>query len=436
MPKHEIKVQTVSLGCPKNRVDTERLLGGLGPGLKPVDCPEDADLVLINTCGFIAPAIEESVQAIVAAAQDIAESGGSAKLAVAGCLVSRFGSDLAAELPEVDLWLTTHELDRWPGMVRASLGRKPDEAMPRMVSTGPGWAYLKVGEGCSHKCAFCTIPSIRGPHVSRGLYGLVAEASGLVAGGARELVVVGQDVTAYGSDIGLEDGLRKLVQRLLPLDGLEWLRLMYLYPAGLTDSLLSFLASAGKPFLPYFDVPLQHAHPDVLASMGRPFARDPYKVVERIRSHFDDAILRTTIIVGYPGETDAHFDALCEFVRQARFTHLGVFAYQAEDGTPAAAMEGQVDMAVREERRVRLMEIQAGISADILQDFVGQKLDILVGEPHEEWPGLFTGRAWFQAPEADGVTYVSSDPGRPLAPGQMVGAEIEEAKTYDLVALA
>jgi tRNA A37 methylthiotransferase MiaB len=226
------------------------------------------------------------------------------------------------------------------------------------------------------------------------------------------------------------------VERLLPIQGLEWLRLMYLYPAGLTEELLSFLAEVGRPFLPYFDIPMQHAHPEVLKNMGRPFARDPRRVLDRVRKYFPDPALRTSMIVGYPGETDAQFDALCDFVRETRFTHLGVFAYQAEEGTPAAAMPDQVPEGVKEARREEVMRIQAAISEENLERWVGEEIEVLVEAPHEDWPGLYTGRAWFQAPEVDGVVYVSSEPGNPFLPGRMVRAEVQEAKTYDLVALA
>jgi len=250
-----IRVYTISLGCPKNRVDTERLLGVLGRGLVPADSPAEADLVLVNTCGFIRPAVEESVDTILSVIREAEAAEKRPLIAVAGCLVSRYGQpDLAADLPEVDLWLSTHELEQWPGLIGAALGKKNLDALgPRRLSTGPGYAYLKVSEGCSHKCAFCTIPSIRGKHTSRTLDELEREARMLVEqGGVPELVIVGQDVTSYGSDLGMKDGLPRLLERLMPITGLKWLRLMYLYPAGLTDGLLKHLAGLGRPLLPYF----------------------------------------------------------------------------------------------------------------------------------------------------------------------------------------
>lgn len=435
-----IRVHTVSLGCPKNRVDTERLLGVLGRGLVPAEDAAGADLVLVNTCGFIRPAVEESLDTILTVIREAEaaaeETGRRPLIAVAGCLVSRYGhAELSRDLPEVDLWLSTRELAQWPGLIGAALGkRKLDEIGPRRLSTAPGFAYLKVSEGCSHKCAFCTIPSIRGRHVSRPLDELEREARLLVEqGGVPELVLVGQDVTSYGRDLGLKDGLKHLLDRLMPIKGLKWLRLMYLYPAGLTDGLLKHLAGLGRPLLPYFDIPLQHAHPEILSAMGRPFAQDPSLVVDRVRAHFPEAALRTSLIVGFPGETAAHFQTLKAFVERTRFAHLGVFPYHQEEGTRAAALPGQVAQATKTKRRNSLMKLQEAISRERLEGLVGTRQEVLVEEPSPEWPGLFTGRVWFQAPEVDGVTYVS---GPRVKPGRLVMADIEQAQSYDLVALA
>ncbi|MFH1912949.1 MAG: 30S ribosomal protein S12 methylthiotransferase RimO [Pseudomonadota bacterium] len=439
-----LSVFTVSLGCPKNLVDTERLLGALGPAMVPVESVAGADLALINTCGFIQPAVEESVAAILDAVRDAEEAAGRTGrrplVAVAGCLVSRYGQDLRDELPEVDLWLSTDQLHLWPDMIAKAMAHAQViatpgiEDAPRRLSTGPAFAYLKISEGCSHNCRFCTIPSIRGPHRSRPVDALLAEARTLVAS-VPEIVIVGQDSTSYGSDLGGDNTIKHLVTGLADIPGLAWLRLMYLYPAGLTDDLLGFLKSIGEPLLPYFDIPLQHAHPDVLASMGRPFARNPRKVIDRVRSHFPDAALRTTFIVGYPGETDEHFDHLMRFVEETRFHHLGVFPYWPEDGTPAAAMPDQVDHVIKLARRDALMALQADISRDIMESYVGQTLPVLIEAPSPEWPGLHTGRTWFQAPEVDGTTYVAAPPDKHLTPGTIVHAEIDKADTYDLSGL-
>ncbi len=429
-----VLVHSISLGCPKNRVDTERLLACFGQALAPCDTPEEADVVLVNTCGFIGPAVEESVSVILDMVQAVEDLSPRPLLAVVGCLVGRYGEELEKEIPEVDLWLPTRELHRWPERIAAALGRPFPAPGPaeRVLSTGPSYAYLKVAEGCDHRCSFCTIPGIRGPLASRPVDAIRAEAEALLARGVRELVLVAQDLTAWGRDTGDKRGLAAVLEALLPLPGLARLRPMYLYPGGLTPELLGFMKDAGPPLVPYFDVPLQHAHPDILRSMGRPFAADPRLVLDRIRDHFPDAALRTSLIVGYPGETEAHFAALREFVAQARFMHLGVFAYCDEEGTRAHGLADKVPAETAAARRDELMALQAGISEDLLAEYEGTRQQVLVDAEHEEWPGLHVGRCWFQAPEVDGVTYVSG-PG--VRPGALVEALVEEAKTYDLVAL-
>lgn len=433
-----LRVHMTSLGCPKNRVDSERLLGRLGEQAVPTEDMAAADLVFINTCGFIEPAVEESLRCIIEAAEVISEVEPRPLFAVAGCLVGRYGqAQLAPDLPEVDVWLDLAAMDQWPALVAQALTRRAAAPVPelreyRRLSTAPA-AYLKISEGCNHGCSFCTIPSIRGRLASRAPEELLHEARAMLAQGARELVIVGQDVTAYGKDVGLAYGLPDLLSRLLELSGLDWLRLMYLYPAGINKELLGFMASAGPTLLPYFDMPLQHAHPAVLKAMGRPFAQDPRRVVDAIRTVLPQAALRTSLIVGFPGEGASEFAALQTFVEETRFQHLGVFAYCAEEGTPAAEMPGQVPPAEREARRETLMALQREISHDLLEAHVGEEMDVLVEAASPEWPGLHLGRVWLQAPEVDGVTYVSGDG---VQPGAMVRARIEEAKEYDLVALA
>jgi tRNA-2-methylthio-N6-dimethylallyladenosine synthase/ribosomal protein S12 methylthiotransferase len=439
----QVRVHTISLGCPKNQVDTEWMLGGFGSFFVNEATAEGADVVLINTCGFIEPAVSESLQVILDMARTLAELSPRPHLVVTGCLVSRYGQELGAELPEVDLFLeigrqgelgqrlrelAAQRREARPELVTALDGYAPS----RLLTTPPSYAYLKIAEGCDNRCRFCTIPSIRGPLVSRDEAEIIDDARRCLDQGRKELVLIAQDVTAYGRDRG-QKALRGLLEKLAPLKGLEWMRLMYLYPGGLDRDLLGFLSELGKPFIPYFDIPLQHAHPDILASMGRPFRRDPRAVVEQVREFFPEAALRTTFIVGYPGETEEHFAALESFVRQTRFMHLGVFPYYPEDGSEAAILPNQLPDEVKEERRDRIMELQAEISEELLAGFEGQELDVLVDRPHEEWPGLYEGRAWFQAPEVDGITYVS---GEDVGPGRMVRAVIEEVKTYDLVALA
>jgi tRNA-2-methylthio-N6-dimethylallyladenosine synthase/ribosomal protein S12 methylthiotransferase len=248
----------------------------------------------------------------------------------------------------------------------------------------------------------------------------------------RELALVAQDVTDWGADLGYRHGLVSLLDSLVQLPGLAWLRLLYLYPAGLSETLLRFLQTAGAPVLRYLDIPLQHAHPDVLARMGRPFAGNPRRTLDAVRNVMPDAALRSTFIVGYPGETGAHFDTLCRFVEEAHFQHVGVFTYHAEEGTKAAVMPHQVPDAIKTQRRDTLMALQASVSKNLLAGYVGQTLPVLVDAPHPEWPGLHKGRVWFQAPEVDGITYVSG-PG--IAPGVLCPCDITESAEYDLTAL-
>ena len=435
---NSLKVWSLSLGCPKNRVDSERLLGSLGIAVQHVEHMGKARLVFINTCGFIDPAVRESVRAVVDAIQRLEKCKVKPLLAVGGCMVGRYGAaDLAAELPEVDVWLPTGDLPRWPAMLAAALNLpEPPARIPgggRLLSTGPSYAWLKVGEGCRHKCAFCTIPSIRGGLKSLTADDIADEARALLAQGVRELDLVAQDLTSWGVDLGLKHGLPSLLEKLVGLEGLAWLRLLYLYPTGVTPELLRFIRDCGAPLLPYLDIPLQHAHPDVLSRMGRPFAGDPRRVLDAVRSVLPHAALRTTFIVGYPGETEEHFESLCRFVEESRFQHVGVFAYQAEDGTVAATLPDQVPDEIKQWRRDSLMEIQADISNELLSAQVGSRMQVLVDAPHPDWPGLHSGRVWFQAPEVDGITYVSG-PG--VTPGALVECDIVENTDYDLTALA
>ncbi len=429
-----MKYFCISLGCPKNRVDSERLLGSM-PEVEMVEDIFDAEVVLINTCAFIAPAIQESVRTILSAIEDMNEIKQRPFLAVAGCLSGRFGAkELSSEIPEVDLWLIPNEIESWAEQLALALGIKDGEIeKSRIISTLPSYAWLKIGEGCTHNCSFCTIPSIRPTKLSYDKDFLINEARQAANEGVKEIVLVAQDVTAWKENLQAKADLRPLLDGLLDIDELARIRLMYLYPSGLTDDLLSYMAKADKKLLPYFDVPLQHAHQDILKKMGRPFSADPYAVVEKIRHYMPKAALRTSLIVGFPSENDEQYQALCDFVQEVRFHNMGVFAYEAEDGTKAAAMPDQIEDAEKQWRRDNLMEIQAEISEEILATYLHANEELIIDNAIEEWDGLFSARTWFQAPEVDGITYVS---GNNLQKGQVVIAEIIETKEYDLVALA
>ena len=440
-----LTVYTVSLGCPKNRVDTERMLGRLGPAYRAAPEARSADIVLVNTCGFIQPAVEESLETILELAEDLKDLSPKPLLAVTGCLLARYGQELCDQLPEVDLWLTFQEQASWErrlaprlkaraGAASAAPGLEPDSPplFGRQLSTGPGTAYLKINEGCRHACSFCLIPRLRGPLVSVPMQSLIREARELLDQGVRELCIVAQDVSDYGRDLGLETGLQSLLEQLAPLSGLHWLRLMYLYPAGLTRELLGFLKQLGPPFLPYFDIPLQHAHPEILKRMGRPFQVDAQAVIQRIRDFFPEACIRSTFITGFPGETEDHFQTLLRFLQTQRLHHVGVFSFSPEPGTRAATFGPAVPEPVREERRDRLLQAQAAISREHLARVLDRKVEVLIERSDPGWPTLFQGRTWFQAPEVDGITYIST---LEAGPGRIIPCRIEETKTYDLIAL-
>ncbi len=424
-----MKCFSISLGCPKNRVDTERLLGSL-PQIEMVEEIFDADFVFLNTCAFIAPAIQESVQTIVAILEDIKEIETKPFFAVAGCLSGRFDTkELQEELPEVDIWLEPDNLENWAQNIKDRLSLK-DSNKGRLISTLPSYAWLKIGEGCKHACSFCTIPKIRTKRASYPKDFLVEEARNAASLGIKEIVLVAQDVTAWQEENSKD--IRPLLDSLLTVEDIERIRLMYLYPSGLTDELLDYMSKADKRLLPYFDVPLQHSHPDILKKMGRPFASNPYDTIEKIRKYLPKASLRTSLIVGFPNEQEEHYEHLCDFVEEVKFNNLGVFAYQQEEGTKAALMEHQVEDKEKEWRRDNLMEIQADISEELLKEYFGANLEILIDKKSDEWESLYMGRAWFQAPEVDGITYIS---GENIEIGQIVKAEIVETKEYDLVAL-
>ncbi|WP_028574179.1 30S ribosomal protein S12 methylthiotransferase RimO [Desulfonatronovibrio hydrogenovorans] len=429
----KIRVFTRSLGCPKNLVDTETILGGLGQVYEPVEDISRSQVVLINTCAFIRPAVEESLDVIFSTHQEIKELEKRPLLVVTGCLPARYGPGLSLEIPEVDVFTGIKDQAELPGLILKKLGLPSEGSRSwRKVSTAPGYAYLKISEGCNNRCSFCTIPSIRGRHKSRPLDEVIAEAGHLLAMGVRELIVVAQDSTAYGRDLGYKHGLAELTKELSGLSGLDRLRLMYLYPSGLSQKLLESMARIRGPLVPYFDVPFQHSHPDILRKMGRPFREDPEIIIRRIRQIFPETAIRSTLITGYPGESEEHFQHLLSFVKKNRLQHLGVFPYHPEEGTRAAGFPGQIPDQVKAKRVKKIMLTQKKISRSLLKSFEGQYLDVLVDEPHAEWPGLYTGRTWFQAPEVDGITYVSGDDVRP---GNVIRAKIQETRDYDLVAL-
>ena len=425
----------VSLGCPKNRVDTEVAVGSLmAAGYAPVDRPEDADIIVVNTCSFVTAARSESVDTLLEMAEF--KKGRAQRLVAMGCLGQEAAAELAESMPELDHVLGTGSVDQLPALLQGqnevpagSATFLPSYAVPRVLTQSPAFAYLKVGDGCSRTCAFCTIPMIKGPFASRPVRALLDEAEALVDQGVKELVLVAQDLTQYG-----RPGRRSLVQLLDGLEevrGLEWIRLMYLYPEGLTRPLLTRLAADNK-ILPYLDMPVQHINDRVLRTMRRgTTSRSIRRIIDDVRKMVPDVALRTTLIVGHPGEDDAAFKDLLRFVEEGRFDHLGVFPYSPEEGTAAAALPDQIPAAVAQERAAAVMELQRTISAEKLKTLVNSHMRVLVQGPSEDHDWVMVGRTSRQAPEVDGLVYLDDYDGEE---GQFIEVEVLDSTDYDLVA--
>jgi ribosomal protein S12 methylthiotransferase len=425
----------VSLGCPKNRVDTEVAVGSLmAAGYSPVDAPEEADIIVVNTCSFVTAARSESVDTLLEMAEF--KKGRAQRLVAMGCLGQEAAVELAESMPELDHVLGTGNFDQLPQMLQgkeASPAKSPTflpaHAVPRVLTQSQAYAYLKVGDGCSRTCAFCTIPMIKGPFASRPIPALLDEASALVDQGVKELVLVAQDLTQFG-----KPGRRSLMQLLDGLeriDDLQWIRLMYLYPEGITNALLARIAAGGK-VLPYLDMPVQHISDRVLRTMRRgTSARRIRRIIADIRKMVPDIALRTTLIVGHPGEDERAFNELMEFVEESRFDNLGVFTYSPEEGTVAAALPGQVPADVAQAREAALMELQRSISASKLQALVESRIQVLVQGPSEDHDWVMVGRSSRQAPEVDGLVYLDDFDGDE---GSIIEVEVLDSTDYDLVA--
>jgi ribosomal protein S12 methylthiotransferase len=436
------RVHVVSLGCPKARVDTELMVGLVeGEGAQLTDLPEEADTIVINTCAFLESATQESIDTILEMAEY--KTGGQCqKLVVTGCAVQRYGQELVDALPEVDTFLGTNE---YPRIAHALAGELPQRAYlsegshlyrtgaPRMPVTRGATTYLKVAEGCNRTCSFCIIPAIRGRQVSRPVDDVLNEARRLVELGIREVVLIAQDLTSFGVDYGRRDALEELLLGLDRVDGLAWVRLMYCYPWNFTDRLVGILRDAER-VVPYVDMPLQHISDRVLTSMRRNVKRrEQERLLEKLRA-IDGMVLRTTFITGYPGETDAEFRELLDWVRDVEFDRVGCFTYSLEPGTRAAELDAQVPEKVKEARRDELMRVQQEISLRRNRSLVGRTLDVLVDGVSEEHQLVLEGRHYGQAPEVDGVVYLSfEDDARLVRPGELVSVEIVDAAEYDLV---
>lgn len=429
------KICLVSLGCPKNLVDSELMLGILKEaGAELVVKEEEADVLIVNTCGFIGDAKEESIDAILALAE-FKKTGRCSRLIVTGCLSQRYKDDLAKSMPEVDCFIGTGEFHRIAEAIKEDFRERVlvglptfihDYTTPRIIST-PGYsAYVKVAEGCSNHCSYCSIPSIRGEFRSRSEDSVVKEAESLAAQGIKEINLIAQDTTSFGKDRNAS--LESLLKRLVKVKGIEWIRLLYLYPGRITDGLISIMKNEEK-VLSYIDLPLQHISPPVLKAMNRQYTRASVeKLIEKLRSELDDVTLRTSLIVGFPGEKAKDFEEMLSFVESARFDRLGVFMYSREEGTPAYSMKGQVPRKTKAGRMDALMAAQREISLESNRALIGKPVKVLV-EGRAEY-GL-KGRAASQAPDVDGAVYVK---GMDAEAGDIIEVCVTDAGDYDLFA--
>ncbi len=437
-----MKIGFVSLGCPKNLVDSEVMMGQLTSGgheLTPH--PAEAEVIVVNTCSFIDPAKQESIDTILEMAE-YKKIGRAKRLIVAGCLVERFRGEIQEKLPEVDALVGTNELE---AIVAACEGLEPaqedplklylyQDTTPRVLATPRHYAYIKIAEGCDHPCTFCVIPQYRGKFRSRRFESVISEATRLFSQGVREINLIGQDTTCYGEDLGIKDGLALLLERLAQIETAheKWVRFLYCYPNKVTQKLLDTIA-AHAALVKYIDMPLQHASANVLKRMKRGANGDIFlKLIERIRRTIPGVAIRTSMIAGFPGETEADFETLCEFVKAARFERLGVFSYSDEDTSASFALDGKVGAKTIYDRKRHLMAIQRKISKARNRELVGREFPVLVEGPSQDSELVWQARLATQAPSIDGVCYIS-DPGEaPLRAGEFRRMRITKAHDYDL----
>ena len=435
----KLKVGMISLGCNKNRVDSETALGLLREhGYELTNDPAQADVLMVNTCGFIASAKEESIDAILDMAR-YKQIGKCRVLVVTGCLAQRYEKDLMQEIPEIDLLMGVNQYQQLPDALEKALGgvRKSycmDDhtyyAHDRVLTTPSYTAYTRIGEGCSNCCTYCAIPSIRGAFRSRDEESIVEEAKTLAEQGVKELVLIAQDVSSYGIDLYGEYRLAHLLNLLCEIDGIEWIRLLYCYPDKITDELIDTMASQPK-VLHYIDLPLQHADDSILKAMNRhSSAEETREVIRKLRERMPDIVIRTTFIVGFPGEGDGEFETLAEFVNEQEFERLGCFEYSPQEGTPAAKMENQVDDDVKARRAEVIMQDQYEIMSEKNNEMIGKTLRVLT-ESYDDYTDSYSGRSYMDAPDIDGkIIFTSPDF---IKEGDFVDVEILGTNEYDLL---
>lgn len=443
-----MKIGVVSLGCPKNLVDSETMLGLIHEeNYEITNDPSEAEIIIVNTCGFIESAKEESINTILQMAE-YKKSGSCKYIIVTGCLSQRYAEELFNELPEADAIAGVEVYDEIGGIIKRVMNgerfimlerSKPDVIytsketfLPRILTTPSYTAYLKIAEGCDNCCSYCAIPKIRGPYRSKPMEQVLKEAKALAANGVKELIVVAQDTTRYGEDLpGGKLLLADLLKELNKIESLKWIRVMYCYPNNFTDELIETFASLDK-VCKYVDLPLQHASNRLLASMNRYDTREEVEtLLAKLRKRIPGIVIRTTFIVGFPGETDADFEELKEFVEQQRFENAGVFAYSQEEGTVAGVMPNQIPDEIKQERYHELMALQAQISEEIHKDTEGQTLEVLVEGIEEDGSGLHYGRSYREAPDIDGLVFIEN-PGD-IKPGCFVKVNILQGFTYESV---
>ncbi len=435
-----MKIGMVSLGCPKNQTDAEIMLGILAEaGHTPVADPAEAEVIIVNTCGFIDPAKQESIDAVLEMAE-YKQTGTCRLLIMTGCLAERYHEDIKAELPEVDAIVGAGDFDKIAEVLDDAIAGKDvclfghqncdiPENLPRILTTPRHSAYLKIADGCDNNCTYCAIPMIRGHFRSRPMENIIAEAESLAENGVRELIVIAQDTTRYGIDLYGEYSLAKLLEKLCEIDGIHWVRVHYLYAEAITDDLVEVMAKNEK-ICPYIDMPIQHINNDILRRMARRTNRTEIEnKIAKIRKAMPDAVIRTSIIAGFPGETEEQFSELYEFLKKARLDRVGVFAYSEEEGTPAAKFDGQIDMDVREERRDRLMEMQQTISLEKNKAKIGSVIEVLC-EGYDEENFMYTGRSYADSIGVDSTVYFAAEDEVEI--GSFVKVEILDADEYDL----